>query len=158
MSYSIEHAAPGDFLKIAALDRMAWPIRQDVFIPDGEHIWRVWCQYATVLVARLAIPTETEVGDIGGALVMFPTKTEELFLHKIMVHESLRGKGLGSQLMQAGLAQADAPVLLTVDPTNTAAVHLYESFGFRVREHIEGYYRPHEHRYLMVGTRRPGEV
>ena len=52
--------------------------------------------------------------------------------------------------MQAALAQADVPVLLTVDPNNKPAVHLYEQLGFTVREHIRGFYRPHEDRYLMV--------
>jgi phosphinothricin acetyltransferase len=160
MSFTIEPAMPADFLKVAALDRIAWPIVPDVFIPDGEHIWRVWSQYATLLVARLAeVPDDpkfAEVGDIGGALVMFPTNTGELFLHKIMVHSPLRGQGVGSKLMRAGLARADAPVLLTVDPANASAVRLYENFGFHIRERVNGYYRPHEDRYLMVWTASDG--
>jgi len=51
--------------------------------------------------------------------------------------------------MKQALQQAAKVVLLTVNPENTPAVKLYESFGFQVREKIEGYYRPHEHRLLM---------
>jgi ribosomal protein S18 acetylase RimI-like enzyme len=52
--------------------------------------------------------------------------------------------------MQAALDLAEASVLLTVDPANRNAVRMYEKMGFTVREHIRGFYRPHEDRYLMV--------
>ena len=150
---TIEPAHSTDYLQIAALDRIAWPVVPDVFIPDGEHIWRVWNDTATLLVARVAdaaFPPLRDSRDIAGALVQFPTKQGELFLHKIMVHPDCRGAGIGTRLMQAALAQADVPVLLTVDPNNKPAVHLYEQLGFTVREHIRGFYRPHEDRFLMV--------
>jgi ribosomal protein S18 acetylase RimI-like enzyme len=147
---TIEPARTTDFLSIAALDRIAWG--DETFIVDGEHIWRVWCEYATLLVARqpAGAPQLTHSGDIAGAVVMFPTKTTELVLHKIMVHPDCRGQGIGSDLMRAALAEATADVLLTVNPQNATAVKLYENFGYRIREHVEGFYRPHEHRYVMV--------
>jgi ribosomal-protein-alanine N-acetyltransferase len=89
-------------------------------------------------------------GDIAGALVMFPTKDGETFLHKIMVHPDCRGGGIGTALMRAALARAETAVLLTVDPANAAAVQLYRNFGFEVRERVAGYYRPHEDRFVMV--------
>lgn len=151
MPIQIEAAQATDYLNVAALDRLAWPIVPDVFIPDGEHIWRVWSDTATLLVARrIAEPPLRESRDIAGALVQFPTKRGELFLHKIMVHPDCRGTGVGTELMTEALAQADVPVLLTVDPNNAPAVKLYQSLGFTVREHIRGFYRPHEDRYLMA--------
>lgn len=151
MPIQIEPAQATDYLNVAALDRLAWPIVPDVFIPDGEHIWRVWSDTATLLVARrIAESPLRESLDIAGALVQFPTKRGELFLHKIMVHPDCRGVGVGTELMKAALAQADVPVLLTVDPNNVPAVKLYQSLGFTIREHIRGFYRPHEDRYLMV--------
>ena len=151
MAHRIETARPSDFLNIAALDRIAWLHTGEPFIADGEHVWRVWCQYARVLVARQP-PDQPlpESGDIAGALVVFPTNSGEGFLHKIMVHPELRGHGLGTALMRAALSEATAAVLLTVDPANQAAVQLYSNFGFEVREHVCGYYRPHEDRYLMA--------
>lgn len=151
MDYVIEPVEPGEFLQVAALDRMAWPQRPDTFIPDGEHIWRVWCDHATLLAAKLTDGSDLpEAGRIAGALVMFPTRAGELMLHKIMVHPDCRGAGVGSALMRRALEIADAPVLLTVDPNNSSAVALYRKFGFTVRERIDGYYRPHEDRYIMV--------
>lgn len=150
-AWNVEKARPRDFLGISALDRIAWLEAGVPFIPDGEHVWRVWCEYATVLVSRVEQPL-SDSGEIAGAVVMFPAQQGELFLHKAMVHPELRGKGLGTALMAAALEQATAPVLLTVNPENQPAVHVYEKLGFRIRELIPGYYRDHEHRYLMVYT------
>ena len=151
MSIRIEPAQATDYLNVAALDRLAWPIVPEVFIPDGEHIWRVWSDTATLLIARRVDESPLpESNDIAGALVQFPTKRGEFFLHKVMVHPDCRGVGIGSELMKAALALADRPVLLTVDPKNAPAVKLYQSLGFTIREHIRGFYRPHEDRYLMA--------
>jgi len=156
MNFEISEIPPSEFLFVAALDRLAWPSTPETFIPDGEHIWRVWCEFATLLAARLPDSSLPETGPIAGALIMFPTDQRELFLHKIMVHPDCRGKGIGSALMRRALETAEAPVLLTVDPANTAAVALYRKFGFSVRERIDGFYRPHEDRFLMVHSGRGG--
>jgi ribosomal protein S18 acetylase RimI-like enzyme len=148
MPWTLRQAAAGDFLAIAALDRIAWLHTGEKYIADGEHVWRVWCEYATVIVAEGNEPL-SESGAIAGAVVMFPTTTDALFLHKIMVHPACRGRGLGSDLMRAALARASAPVLLTVDPANDAAIKLYRNFGFEVHEHVRGYYRAHEDRLVM---------
>ncbi|MBN69397.1 GNAT family N-acetyltransferase [Gimesia chilikensis] len=145
--YKIKLAQPGHFLDVAALDRIAWPDEPDTYIPDGEHAWRLWCEYATVLIAVESQSDQREL--VTGALLMFPTNTSEIFLHKIMVHPDYRGKGIGSALMQQALQDTQDVVLLTVNPENTPAVKLYESFGFNVRTRVEGYYRPHEHRLIM---------
>lgn len=147
MSYTIKPAEPADFLEVAALDRTAWPEEPDTFIPDGEHAWRLWCEYATVLIA--VVPQKGQTQLLAGALLMFPTNTGETFLHKIMVHPDYRGQGIGSALMKQALQDARDVVLLTVNPENSPAVRLYESFGFQIRTRVDGYYRPHEHRLIM---------
>ena len=58
MSCTIEAATDRDYLHVAALDRISWPTAPDLFIPDGEHIWRIWCDLATLLVARQ--PTDAD--------------------------------------------------------------------------------------------------
>lgn len=147
MYYTIKPAEPADFLEVAALDRSAWPEEPDTFIPDGEHAWRLWCEYATVLIA--VVPQKDQTQLLAGALLMFPTNTGETFLHKIMVHPNYRGRGIGSALMKQALQDARDVVLLTVNPENSPAVRLYESFGFQIRTRVDGYYRPHEHRLIM---------
>jgi len=152
LNYSIQQATPEDFLKVAALDRIAWPEEPDVFIPDGEHAWRLWCEHALVLAAKLSSGEARDSGNVIGALLMFPTVQGECFLHKIMVHPEARGSGVGTALMREGLARATTMTLLTVNPQNTAAVKLYQNFGFEIRELVKGYYRPHEDRYVMQYT------
>jgi len=146
----IEMASTADFLHVAALDRVAWPVRPDTFIPDGEHIWRVWAEHAALIVARLTDGRRLpDCGDIAGAAVMFPTAHNELFLHKVMVHPECRSHGIGSALLQDAVRRADRPVMLTVDPENTNAVQLYRNFGFTERSLVAGYYRSHEDRMVM---------
>jgi ribosomal protein S18 acetylase RimI-like enzyme len=157
MECSIEVARTADFLNVAALDRISWLQSGSDFIPDGEHVWRVWGEHATVLVCRTA-ESFPESHDIAGALIMFPTDAAQQFLHKIMVHPDCRGHGLGTQLMQAGLQRSTVPVLLTVNPENHAAVHVYEKLGFQVQELVKGYYRSHEHRYVMIYHGIPEET
>lgn len=145
IEWQIRQAQPRDFLRVAALDRVAWLHTGEPYIADGEHAWRVWCEYGTVLVCE-----DGEEEAAAGALLMFPTAQGQIFLHKIMVRPDSRGKGLGSALMREGLKRAEQPVLLTVDPENAPAIQLYRNFGFREHKHVQGYYRPHEHRLLML--------
>ena len=147
MSCTIEPASDRDYLHVAALDRISWPTAPDLFIPDGEHIWRIWCDMATLLVARLPDTSEplSQSGDIAGALVMFPTNAAELCLHKIMVHSDCRGAGIGSELMRAGLDRAEAPVLLTVEPSRGNA--LPELW----------FHRPPANRRLLPAAREPAD-
>ena len=77
------------------MDGIAWGGPNDTFIPDGEHVWRVWCEYATVLVARSSEGDSTTDSDgLAGALVMFPTTGGQNFLHKVMVDPRSRGRGV----------------------------------------------------------------
>ena len=141
---------PRDFLGIAALDRVVWTGEHDRFIPDGEHVWRVWCEYARVLVAESGALPDGPWSPIAGAALGFPTLDGELFLHKIFVHPACAGLGIGTALLRAMLADADAPVLLTVNPANARALALYRKLGFTVRAEVKGYYREEEDRVVMV--------
>ncbi len=149
MDYTLRRATPRDFLGIAALDRLVWTGEHDRFIPDGEHVWRVWCEYARVWVAETAMLPPGAWGAIAGAALLFPTKDHELFLHKILVHPACAGYGIGTRLLCEALTGADATVLLTVNPANTHALALYRKYGFTTRAEIAGYYRPEEDRLLL---------
>ena len=142
-----------DFLGIADLDRHAWSdSRYGECIPDGEHVWRVWVAGAYVYVARDGV-------QVVGAIVAFPTCEETLFVHKVMVDERYRGRGIGSRLFELLLDEIDASVhascFLTVDPAKAAAVQRYERIGFTERQYVAGYYRDDEDRYVMTRPARP---
>jgi len=148
----IERANPCDFLKIARLDREAWAQnRNSEYIPDGEHVWRLWTEHALVYCAW---DGET----LAGAVLAFPTMTEGLYcLHKVFVDHTYRGKGLGSDLFDAVLKACDeieVACFLTVDPINEGAIRLYEKWGFVDREFVKGYYRPEEDRLVLTRQSR----
>lgn len=74
-----------------------------------------------------------EDGEIVGAVIMNETGMSgyipENILVYIAVHENMRGKGAGKQLMQASIDRAKGDVALHVEPENPA-VHLYKKVGF----------------------------
>lgn len=147
-SVSFGKAQQQDFLGIAALDRCAWVDNRNAeFIPDGEHVWRIWVDAAYLYVARHAKA-------IVGAIVAFPTRTGTLCVHKVMVAKAYRGQGIGTRLFELLLAEIDAcaqiSCYLTVDPSNAAALRLYAKWGFTERQYVAGYYRAHEDRYLII--------
>jgi ribosomal protein S18 acetylase RimI-like enzyme len=148
----IGRAIPSDFADIAALDRVAWRTsHHGTYIPDGEHAWRIWCEHALTYVAR-------DGGRVVGAILAFPCLDGRFCLHKVMVARDRRGRGIGSDLFRALLAELDgreAATFLTVSPANAAALALYEKWGFTGRKLVHGYYRPQEDRYVMTRPPQP---
>ncbi len=148
----IQRAAPGDFAAIAGLDRVAWRRdRADEFIPDGEHVWRIWCEHALAFVARLDAA-------VVAAAVAFPCADGRWCLHKIMVAQAHRGRGIARRLLGAVVEELDrrgAEAFLTVDPGNERALALYARFGFTERRFVAGYYRACEDRLVLT---RPGRA
>ncbi len=148
----IERAQPRDFLAIAALDRVAWQASPDSeFIPDGEHVWRIWCEHAFTFIARGAD------GGVLGAVVAFPCVDGGYCLHKAMVAEAARGQGLGGRLFEALFAALDAKgaaCFLTVFPGNANAIKLYRNWGFSQEVFAAGYYRENEDRLVLTRPAR----
>lgn len=74
-----------------------------------------------------------EEDEIVGAVVMNETGMSgyipENILVYIAVHQKMRGKGAGKQLMKAAIDRAKGNVALHVEPENPAK-HLYEKLGF----------------------------
>ena len=63
-----------------------------------------------------------------------------------------RGKSIGSRLFKAMLTELDQKQVnsfLTVDPGNDAAVALYKRWGYEIKEHVAGFYRANEDRFVM---------
>jgi ribosomal-protein-alanine N-acetyltransferase len=65
-----------------------------------------------------------------------------------------RGLGYGRRLMAEAIRMSAADgvheIRLSVDPANTAAVQLYESFGFTRDHHHDDYFGPGESRLIMA--------
>ena len=73
--------------------------------------------------------------------------------------EEHRGKGIGTKLIDAVLSELDevgGDCFLTVNPSNDAALRLYESWGFTEREFVAGFYRDNEDRFVLTRRARRG--
>ena len=112
---------------------------------DGEHSWRIWVEHALVFVVRSG-------PSLIGAILAFPCSNGEYCLHKVFIEPAWRGRGIGSRLFTALLAELDnrkTVCFLTVDPTNQPAITLYEKYGFTERQFVKGFYRETEDRYVL---------
>lgn len=152
-------ARAGDFLAIAALDRRAWrQNRHAEYIPDGEHVWRIWCEHALVYCAiEPADNGSSDADAVIAAILAFPTEGGPYWVHKVFVDEAHRGQGVGSRLFDLLLVEIDrmgVAAALTVDPINEAAQALYRSWGFCEAQFVKGYYRHYEDRYVLTRPAR----
>lgn len=149
MQINFEKAQITDFLSIAELDRIAWKQnRNSEFIPDGEHVWRLWVEHALVFSAK-------QSDKLIGSILAFPCISGVYCVHKVFVDQLQRGNGIGSKLFEILLQEIDAlkvDCFLTVDPLNEAAIRLYAKWGFIDKLFVKGYYRSNEDRYVL--TRR----
>lgn len=146
----IRQAFPSDLKKIVELDTKVW---EDVSIPDGTHVWRLWIDNAIVVVAELG-------KEIVGVALAFPsasTKEENLYLlHKIFVRKDRRGELIGFQLLseirnrlETCLGGRSGSLLLTVNPGNEVAKRLYGFMGFEEVSTVSNYYGPGKNRTFM---------
>ncbi len=150
-SLTISRATATDFIQIAALDRVAWrQHRAGELIPDGQHVWRQWCEHSIVYIAKSG-------NDVVGAILAFRCLDELFCLHKVIVDVKCRGQGVGSKLFEALLKDLDQRQMdsfLTVDPVNEPAVRLYEKWGFVGSPVIKDYYGPGKDRIVMKRSAR----
>lgn len=147
----VRWASIADFSAIASLDRESWKDnRNSEFIPDGEHVWRVWVEHAYVCVA--IDKNNLESDKIFGVALSFPsTKHNIHFVHKIFMAAEYRGLGVGKKLMSKICSKYDEnniTAYLTTDTDNKAMQRLAEASGFSEKELVRGYYQKNEDRWL----------
>ncbi|RTE86839.1 MULTISPECIES: ribosomal protein S18-alanine N-acetyltransferase [Gammaproteobacteria] len=110
------------------------------------------CFSATYDVVALFIkPSESEHDQIAGFYICQHV-ADEVTLMNIAVHPKFQGKGLGSALLNDMLMrysdfsdqewQVNVPIYLEVRESNTAAIRLYERYGFKCLGSRPGYYPP----------------
>lgn len=149
----VQRTKSSDFLPIAALDRVAWRHNaHSEFVPDGEHVWRIWCEHALTFAAW------SDAGELVGGIVAFPCLDGTYCLHKVIVAESQRGQGVGAKLFEALFAELDTKgvdCFLTVDPANENARKLYRKWGFTREKFVAGFYREQEDRFVLT---RPAQA
>jgi len=149
---NIKDAEITDFLEISELDRRAWGENKDAqFVPDGEHVWRLWVEYAVVCCA-------VHDKNIIGVIIAFPAKDSSVYLfHKIFIDYDFRDKGVGKRLFSAlckKLDELNVDCSLTTSPENQRMIAICKKFGFTQKVFIKSYYRQEEDRFFITRTKR----
>ena len=142
----IQKPEVSDFLAIAELDRRSWGNKEiNRYIPDGEHAWRLWVEYALVFCAY-------KQGKIVGVALAFPTILGDFVVHKIFVKESERSRGYATALLKhltEAMDEMRVNSFLTVNPENPAAISVYKKIGYTESVLHKGYYRDSEDRLII---------
>ena len=123
--------------------------------PWSRDAMRLLCTDDYPSLALVSSEHDT-VGYIGCAMVL-----DELQIINVAVSSELRGKGLGSLLMQGFEKHCEALgiafVSLEVRETNTAAISLYKKFGYEITGKRKRFYKaPVEDALVMVKSIRRG--
>lgn len=141
----IRSAEPADFAALQLLHAQPRVIRGTLQLPfPSQELWRQRClerpENLRVLVACVA-------GDlVGSASLMIQPSPRRRHVGEIglSVHDAWQRRGVGSALLGSLLELADrwlnlARIELTVFTDNSAAVALYEKFGFRAEGRLQRY-------------------
>jgi ribosomal-protein-alanine N-acetyltransferase len=125
-----------DVAAVAAIDRSEDPD------PWTENIFRGELKLS-VAQTLLAIDRRDQVDSIAG-FITFWIVADELQLHKIVVSQPYRRRGIAGKLFQAMTDQALdlglSRATLEVRRSNEAAIRFYEASGYRVTAVRKGYY------------------
>jgi RimJ/RimL family protein N-acetyltransferase len=164
----VRSAVPGDGLRLAAIeaDQIATdPNRvrdpdEDIRGPERfEELIaeRTAAPHGLFVVARQLDHTGTEIGDIVGRVVLWPSERWRKCAHHavfgIGVHSAWRGCGLGTALLTAMLDWATQQpnlekVRLSVLATNTGARRLYRRLGFRTEGRLRRHFKMRDGRIV----------
>ena len=142
MNISVRNALPEDLPEITEIEKRCFST------PWSESAFR--SQLASNPVFKAMIVD----GEIAGYAIIDTQILPESELFNIAVAPEYRGKGLSKMLMDSVLEDAQKrgaeTVLLEVRASNTAAIGLYEKYGFQRNGVRKGYYsHPKEDAILM---------
>jgi ribosomal-protein-alanine N-acetyltransferase len=139
---SILPARVHDLEAIMIMERSGFPAAEQW----SERTWRgeLLGEHRTILIARTQHPVGViSIGTIG----------ELADLHRLVVEPSSRRRGIGADLVQAGLEMVRQlgvrEVILDVGYDNQAAIALYQQLGFEQLSARQNYYGPGQHALIL---------
>ena len=117
LNEKIRPMAQPDFVQVHSL-------LMDCFVQTPEYIPKIW--------ELEAMKDAVCIHDEGKVIAFMQTNNRPLSaeLRLLAVHGDFRGRGYGKMLVEGFLSKHQKKVSIWVDPNNTAAVRLYESYGF----------------------------
>ncbi len=110
--------------------------------PDrfDRRTWRRLLAGRSIIIVR----EETDEGLCGSAVLLFRRNSQVARLYSITVAEQARGRGIGRALLEACESAAKARgcrfIRLEVRQSNSSAIRLYQTGGYRVIGALESYY------------------
>lgn len=150
---TIDTAAKSDLAAVFLLEQQVFGSHS---YPDFFFRQVFDCWHDGLMLAR-----DSESGDIAGyQLAVRAANPEDFWILSLAVSFDYRSRGIGRQLIRAGVAAVPDGVnriLLTVSPENPAR-HLYEAEGFVEIGFEEDYFGPGEARILMALLRHPNNL
>lgn len=152
--YECGAAQPGDLDRLFALEAQCF--EKEVAFSRRQWRYLLRSRNASTHVVRLA-------GEIVAEAILLRRRTRSGLvgrLYSLAVGAPHRGKGFGKVLLKNCLDVAKAEglsaVYLEVEESNTAAIRLYESFGFARLRQLAAYYGPAKHgRKMCLRLTRP---
>jgi ribosomal-protein-alanine N-acetyltransferase len=139
---SILPARLDDLDAIMIMERSGFPASEQW----SERTWRgeLLGEHRTILIAR----AQHAVG-----VISINTIGELAEVHRLVVEPRSRRRGIGSDLVQAGLQMVRQlgvrEVILDVGYDNEAAIALYQQLGFEQLSARQNYYGPGQHALIL---------
>ncbi|AMD18275.1 acetyltransferase [Methanobrevibacter sp. YE315] len=108
-----------------------------VILDDNNEVIGMLVAYVSKMPRDLRVKSlKLIVVDILDYFVLCDIKKDDLYLAEIAIDSSLRGNGLGEQVLNDVIAYAQSKklnrIILDADFRNAGAKHLYEKMGFKV--------------------------
>lgn len=146
---------------VELFDKQGQPFRVREFDPAADRVKleRMYARFTPKRVAQ-GLPPETEyaigrwldrvlanghhilvevTGVVWGHLLLMPMEKPDSTELAIFLHQSIRGRGIGTAMNRFGVARARdlkyRRVWLSVEPGNIAAVRSYQKAGFQTLRH-----------------------
>lgn len=139
MTVELRELRPGDATRCAELEAQLFPGDN----PWPENVFMV--EFAHPHTFYLGVFEEEQLLGYAGMAMLGPRDDPEFEIHTIGVDPTQQRRGLGRLMMDNLMHVADgfdAQVFLEVRTDNTAAIAMYEAYGFTNQGVRRNYYQP----------------
>lgn len=150
MTIAIRKMNEGDIEQVQSVARSSWRTTYKGIIPDSIQENFVATAYSSEMLLKRLNETLFLVGEEADRIIGFanftPLKDErKVELGAIYLYEDYQGKGIGTDLLKAGIQHLNnvKKVYVNVEKENLAGVHFYKSKGFIIETEYEDLFDGH---------------